>query len=152
LPGGSGDNTDFSINFIPKMNYEVLINGYQHILDTIYSPKHYCERIKVFLKEYKPHGKRRRSKLQFCYVQAFFKSIWILGIKEKGRRYYWKLLTATLLKNPRSFALSITFAIQAFHFRKVNEKSRNIPANNMLDPGQPSTLTSEGNEPLKASG
>ena len=40
LEGISGDNTDCSINFIPKMNYETLINGYQHILNTIYSPRH----------------------------------------------------------------------------------------------------------------
>jgi len=144
LPGGSGDNTDFSINFIPKMNYEALIIGYKHILDTIYSPKHYCERIKTFLKEYKPRRKRR-GKLEFCYVRAFLKSVWILGIREKGRRYYWKLLTSTLLRHPRSFALSVTFAIQAFHFRKVNEKSKNIPVNNMLNPGQLRTLTSEEN-------
>jgi len=144
LPGGSGDNTDFSINFIPKMNYEVLVNGYKHILDTIYSPKHYYERIKTFLEEYKPRRKRR-SKLEFCYVQAFLKSLWVLGIKEKGRRYYWKLLTSTLLRHPRSFALSVTFAIQAFHFRKVNEKFSNILVKDVLDPGQLRTLTPEEN-------
>ncbi|MAF85590.1 MAG: B12-binding domain-containing radical SAM protein [Dehalococcoidales bacterium] len=130
LPGGSGDNTDFSINFIPKMNYEVLVNGYKHILDTIYSPKQYCERIGTFLKEYKPHRKRRAT-LQFCYVLAFFKSLWILGVKEKGRWYYWKLLTLTLLKHPKAFPLSVTFAIQAFHFRKVFEKFSNISVKDM---------------------
>ncbi len=134
LPGGSGDNTDFSTNFIPKMNYEVLVNGYKHILDTIYSPKHYCERIKIFLKEYKPRRKRR-GKLQFCYVRALFRSMWILGIKEKGRRYYWKLLASTLLRHPQSFALTVSFAIQAFHFRKVFEKFSNIPVKDILDPG-----------------
>jgi len=38
LKGASGNNTDFSINFIPKMNYEVLIDGYRKILNTVYSP------------------------------------------------------------------------------------------------------------------
>ena len=130
LPGGSGDNTDFSTNFIPKMNYEVLVNGYKHILDTIYSPKHYCERIGTFLKEYKPRRKRKAA-LQFCYIQAFFKSLWILGVKEKGRWYYWKLLTLTLLKYPKAFPLSVTFAIQAFHFRKVFDKFNSISAKDM---------------------
>jgi radical SAM superfamily enzyme YgiQ (UPF0313 family) len=130
LPGGSGDNTDFSTNFITKMNYEVLVNGYKHILDTIYSPKHYCERIGTFLKEYKPRRKRKAA-LQFCYIQAFFKSLWILGVKEKGRWYYWKLLTLTLLKYPKAFPLSVTFAIQAFHFRKVFDKFNSISAKDM---------------------
>ena len=53
----SGDNTDFSINFVPKMNYEVLINGYKRILKTVYAPKHYFERVKTFLKDYTPPKK-----------------------------------------------------------------------------------------------
>ncbi|MCL0046416.1 B12-binding domain-containing radical SAM protein [Dehalococcoidales bacterium] len=117
----SGDNMDCSINFIPKMNYETLINGYKKILNTIYSPKQYYERVKVFLKEYKPQGKRR-SKLQLCHISAFIKSMWFLGIKERGRRYYWKLLLSTLLRRPRLFPLSVSFAITGFHFRKIVEK------------------------------
>ncbi|GAH17422.1 unnamed protein product, partial [marine sediment metagenome] len=46
----SGDNTDLSINFIPKMNYEALISGYKRVLRTIYSPKHYYERIQTLLR------------------------------------------------------------------------------------------------------
>jgi len=56
LKSFSGDQMDCSLNFIPKMNYETLINGYKNILDTIYSPKQYYERVKIFLKEYKPRS------------------------------------------------------------------------------------------------
>jgi hypothetical protein len=54
LKGISGDNTDCSINFIPKMHHETLITGYKHVLDTIYAPRQYYERVRTFLKEYKP--------------------------------------------------------------------------------------------------
>jgi len=114
----SGDNMDCSINFIPKMNYETLINGYKHILNTIYSPKPYYERVKTFLNEYKPRGKRK-GKLQFYHIKAFIKSMWFLGIRERGRGYYWKLFVLTLLRHPRSFPLSISLAVYGFHFRKV---------------------------------
>lgn len=117
----SGDNMDCSMNFIPKMNYETLIEGYKKILNTIYSPKQYYERVKIFLKEYKPRGKRK-GRLQLYHLIGFIKSMWFLGIKEKGRRYYWKLLVSTLLKRPRSFPLSISLAISGFHFRKIVEK------------------------------
>ena len=50
----SGDNMDYSLNFVPKMNRETLINGYRHILNTIYAPKEYYARIKTLSKEYKP--------------------------------------------------------------------------------------------------
>ncbi len=121
LPGGSGDNTDGSTNFIPKMGRERLASGYKHIVNTIYAPKPHYERIKTFLKEYKPKRKRKGN-LSPRYIRALIKSMWVLGIKEKGRRYYWRLFAWTLLRKPKSFPLSITFAIEGFHFRKVAKK------------------------------
>ena len=123
LPGGSADNTDGSTNFIPKMGHERLVSGYKHILGTIYSPKQYCERIKIFLKEYKPRNKRRGI-ISPRYIRALIRSMWVLGIREKGRRCYWRLFVWTLLRKPKCFTLSITLAIQGFHFRKVAEKIR----------------------------
>jgi hypothetical protein len=116
----TGDNTDCSLNFVPKMSYETLINGYKHILSTIYSPGQYYERVKTFLREYKPH-RGMTSRLKFHHIRAFVKSIWFLGIREKGRRYYWKLFLSTLLKQPRQFPLSISLSVYGYHFRKVAE-------------------------------
>jgi len=127
LEGFSGDNTDCSLNFIPRMNYETLINGYKHILSTIYSPKQYYERVRTFIKGYKPQKRKRVSQLHFYHIRAFIKSMWFLGIKEKGRRYYWKLFVSTLLRHPRSFPLSIILSIFGFHFRKIIEKHISTP-------------------------
>lgn len=121
LPHSSGDNTDGSINFIPKMDHETLIRGYKHIVNTIYSPKPYYERIKTFLTEYNPKNKKKGG-FHLHHLSTLIKSMWFLGIKEKGRRYYWKLIAWTLLKKPKAFPLSIAFAIQGFHLRKVAEK------------------------------
>jgi radical SAM superfamily enzyme YgiQ (UPF0313 family) len=122
----SGNNTDFSINFVPKMNYETLINGYNHILATIYSPKQYYERVRAFLKEYKPPKiKGKMSQIQWQHIEGFLKSLWVLGIREKGRRYYWKLMISTLFKHPRAFPLSVSLSVFGFHFRKVAEQLGN---------------------------
>jgi radical SAM superfamily enzyme YgiQ (UPF0313 family) len=115
----TGDNTDCSLNFIPKMNMETLISGYRNILRTIYSPKLYYERVITFLKEYKPKQLRKKISLRFFYVKAFLKSIWVLGIQGQERLYYWKLISWTLLRRPRFFSLAISFAIYGFHFRKI---------------------------------
>jgi len=121
LKDTSGDNTDFSINFIPRMNYETLINGYKDVLDTIYSPQHYYERVVTFLKEYKPRKTAWMSQLQFYHIAGFIKSLWFLGIMDKGRRYFWRLFISTLLKYPRHFPLSIGLSVSGFHCRKVAE-------------------------------
>jgi len=131
LPGGTGDNVDGSTNFVPKMGYETLVNGYKHILNTIYAPKHYYERIQVLLKEYRPQ-RRMKSRIRPQYVGALFKSMWYLGVKEKERRHYWKLFISTLLKYPKFFPLSIGLAIEGFHLRKVAEKiSQTTTANDI---------------------
>jgi radical SAM superfamily enzyme YgiQ (UPF0313 family) len=127
LKSFSGDNTDCSLNFIPKMNYETLINGYRHILNTIYSPKQFYERVKIFLKEYKPPKRNVAFQFKFHFIGAVIKSVWILGIREKGRRYFWKLLASSLLKYPRAFPLSMSLAVYGFHFRKIVDKYISTP-------------------------
>jgi radical SAM superfamily enzyme YgiQ (UPF0313 family) len=123
LVGGTGDNTDGSTNFIPKMGYETLARGYKQVVDTIYAPKQYYERIRTFLREYKPSDKGK-WKISLLHLIAWIRSIWVLGFKEKGRIHYWKLFVWTLLKKPKTFPLSMTLAVQGFHFRKVAQKVR----------------------------
>jgi radical SAM superfamily enzyme YgiQ (UPF0313 family) len=117
----SGDNTDCTINFIPKMNYDTLINGYKKILSTIYSPAYYYERVKKFLKEYKP-SQKCTLRFRFSYLMAFLKSVLRLGIIGKERVHYWKLIFWSLFTCPRFFPLATSLAIYGFHFRKVFEK------------------------------
>ena len=113
------------------MNYETLISGYKQILNTIYSPKQYYERVRTFLKEYRPRRKRKLS-LQFNHVKGFIQTVWFLGIKDKGRKYYWKLLMSSLFKHPQTLHLSLSFAVYGFHFRKVIENYINRPMEDVL--------------------
>jgi radical SAM superfamily enzyme YgiQ (UPF0313 family) len=115
----TGNNTDCcSLNFIPKMNHNTLINGYRHVLDTIYSPKQYYERIRTFLQVYQP-PRTKVNKLQTCQIKAFFRSIWFLGIWGEGKRHYWKLFISYFMRSPRKFVRFITLAVYGYHFRKV---------------------------------
>lgn len=116
----TGDNTDLSMNFIPKMNYNTLLNGYKKVLDTIYSPAQYYGRLMKFFKEYQPLQKRV-FRFHTYYLGALFKSIFHLGIIGKERYYYWKLFFWSLFTRPRLFPVAITLSIYGFHFRKVFE-------------------------------
>jgi radical SAM superfamily enzyme YgiQ (UPF0313 family) len=115
----TGDNTDCSMNFIPRMDRETLVKGYQQILDTIYSPKEYYKRVKVFLKEYQPRRRKGLSKLRFWHIWTLIRSIWVLGVWDRERFHYWRFFLSTLLKRRRHFALSMALAVYGFHFRKV---------------------------------
>jgi radical SAM superfamily enzyme YgiQ (UPF0313 family) len=118
LKEATGDNTDLSINFIPKMNYQALIDGYKRVLNTIYSPKYYYERVLTLLKNMKPL-KKRGYQFHLYYLTAFLKSIWHLGIIGKERIYYWKIFFWTLFRRPQLLPMAITYAVYGFHFRKI---------------------------------
>jgi radical SAM superfamily enzyme YgiQ (UPF0313 family) len=115
----SGDNVDGETNIIPKMELDALKAGYHKILDSIYSAKGFYQRVRTFLKDYKPVHKP--VTLQWEEIAAFLSSIVKIGIKGDERRQYWKLFFWTLFHYPRKFPLAITFAIYGYHFRKVNE-------------------------------
>jgi radical SAM superfamily enzyme YgiQ (UPF0313 family) len=118
----SGDNTDFSLTFVPKMNPDTLVKGYRDILSTIYAPKNYYARIKTLLKEYKPKTRVRKSEIKWSLVQGFFNCMWFMGIREKGRTLYWKLLASTLFTQPGSLRLLMTLSAYGYHFRRVASK------------------------------
>lgn len=116
----SGDNTNFTINFIPKMDKDILLKGYKNIVATIYSPKYYYERIYNFLKTFDV-DKLVSDDINAINILAFFKSILHLGVLGKERRYYWKLLRWSLFKHPKLVPAAVRFSIYGFHFRKVYE-------------------------------
>ncbi len=135
----SGDNMDYSLNFVPKMNRDSLINGYKNVLNTIYAPKQYYARIKTLIKEYKPktrigipHIHWRRTMSLFNNMCGLINSMWFLGIREKGRRYYWKLFASTLVTRPRAFPMFVTLSVYGYHFRKVIGKYIGLPAKNTV--------------------
>ncbi len=97
--GFTGDNTNYTMNFIPKMEKNLLVKGYETIVSTIYSPKHYYARVMNFLKSYNP-GESLKKEMSATNIMAFLKSIFKLGIFGKERRYYWKLLTWSIFKHP----------------------------------------------------
>jgi len=120
----TGDNADGTTNIIPRMGIDTLKRGYQHLVNELYSPKQFYERVKTCIALYNPPVDT--VQLQWSEIAAFVDSIWRLGIQGKERKEYWKLFFWTLLKYPRKFALAITFSIYGYHFRTVNEANASV--------------------------
>ncbi|HUX20898.1 MAG TPA: B12-binding domain-containing radical SAM protein [Spirochaetia bacterium] len=116
----SGDNMDGSLNFTPVLDEGLLRAGYRQLVQAIYSPSVYFDRLTTFFRHYRA-PKRRPASLNASQVGAFFKSLWILGVVDEGRRYFWKLLFTRLLRYPSTLAMAITMAVYGYHFRKIAE-------------------------------
>lgn len=113
----SGNNTEAFVNFKPKLSKEFLIDGYRDLMKRLYEPRTYYQRIRTFLDTHRPCGPRLR--LSSGDFQAFLKSFWMLGIRERGRHYYWRFFWSTLLRRPHQLRYAIELAVIGYHFRRV---------------------------------
>lgn len=118
LENWSGNNMDCSINFVPKMKYDILMRGYSKLIHNIYSPKDYYDRIKDFLNIYQL-PKWWPNNLTLDEVKAFFRLLWKIGIRESGRKHFWKLFAFSLFKYPRKFPIAMTLSVYGSHFRRI---------------------------------
>ncbi|MCF8265941.1 MAG: DUF4070 domain-containing protein, partial [Melioribacteraceae bacterium] len=116
----SGNNTDFSINFIPRMKTDDLINGYHKLINSLYDPKYYYERVMKFLRDFEPKTEKVFH-LNSNYIFALFKSMFRLGILGKERFHYWHLFIWSLFRKPKLFSLAILYSIYGYHFRKISQ-------------------------------
>jgi radical SAM superfamily enzyme YgiQ (UPF0313 family) len=122
----TGDNADGTTNIIPAMSMEVLSKGYRQILEHIYAPVPYYQRIRTFLCEYRPP--RMKRTVRVAHIRALILSFYRLGIMGKERVQYWKLILWTQLRCPRQLPDAIILAIYGYHFRKICEKSLRLSA------------------------
>ena len=114
----SGNNTDSSMNFVPIMNPQELLDGYRKIIQNIYATKPYYKRIRQFLINYRQIPTVQK-KMEFSYLVSFFKTVFVIGIVKRGRSEYWKLLIWTLFRRPALLKDALTFAVYGYHFRTV---------------------------------
>lgn len=116
-----GNNMDGSLNFVPRMHRDTLLEGYKKVVTIIYSHREYFERVITFLKEYRLPT-ITSAKTRFADIKAFLRAVWRLGFLETGRWFFWKLLAYTIKHCPEQFPYAVSMAIQGFHFRRVAEE------------------------------
>lgn len=116
----TGDNASSTTNIVPLMGIDALRDGYTRILKTIYSPQLYYQRIRTFLREYKPV--KRSGTLQFSHLVAFVRSLLQFGILSCSRLHYWSLLLWARRKRSGIFRNVISLSIHGYHYRKICER------------------------------
>jgi radical SAM superfamily enzyme YgiQ (UPF0313 family) len=117
-PRWTGSNTDFTTNIITKLPLDTLVEGYKSVLKALYSHRSYHQRVRQFLRDYRPKG-RSRWRVSKREVVALFRSIWVLGLRDRGRRHYWGLMAWTAARRPTLIPIAVTMAIYGHHFRTV---------------------------------
>jgi radical SAM superfamily enzyme YgiQ (UPF0313 family) len=120
LHESGGNNTEGSLNFIPRMDTTYLIEGYKRILRTIYSPAEYYQRALDCLSHMTRGREPRRSGLT-SDVAAFLRIAIALGVRDRERTDFWRYMRRAVTAHRRNFAHAVTLAAMGYHFRKLTE-------------------------------
>ncbi len=116
LGPSSGDNADGTTNFLPRMDLQVLRDGYRELMASIYAPAPYYRRVRTFLREFRP----QKFSFQFDVkgLAVFSRATVSLGVVGRERFQYWRLLGWTLCRRPQLLQMAVKLAIQGHHFRR----------------------------------
>jgi radical SAM superfamily enzyme YgiQ (UPF0313 family) len=117
-----GNNTILDLNFIPKMDMQQLLAGYQRILETIYNPSEYFERALAFLSQL---GSAARAPIVFSDLMAVLRSLWRQGLRSNYRKEYWKFIVQAAHRHRQHLDKAITLAIMGHHFFELTEAAEN---------------------------
>ncbi len=119
LVESSGNNTDMSLNFVPEMPREKLIEEYRRVISTLYDPtlKNYFTRCLKMLK-HRPYTSHNVRKIHKAEVQAFMRSIKRILFSQQGLEYV-KFLIRVLKHDHRMFPDAIRLAVMGYHLEKI---------------------------------
>lgn len=122
LDVSTGNNTDCTINFVPRMDTGRLVEGYKQILLNIYSPKEYYRRALDCLSRFHANRIEPRKTSVRDDLKALFNILFTLGIRDAGRFQFWTYFYRLLRYHARDVAHGLTLAAMGYHFRQVTEK------------------------------
>jgi len=117
----SGNNTDCSLNFVPKMDREFLIEGYKSLLRTLYSPQEFYQRALDSLSRVSNNTIELPQMNVFEVLRSFIRITVRLGLCDKERQRYWKYLFSIARHRPHSLGSGIALAAMGYHLRRVTE-------------------------------
>ena len=121
LGEASGNNTTCSLNFKTRMDPAMLIQGYQSIMQTIYSPREYYQRALDSMKRTAQQFVEPQHYNVVSAVTAFARVMLKLGIVDGERKEFWRFFTQALVKHHDRLAETLRLAAMGYHFRKLND-------------------------------
>ncbi|MCI0376785.1 MAG: B12-binding domain-containing radical SAM protein [Gemmataceae bacterium] len=122
LLGSSGNNTDGSLNFIPRMDAGRLVDGYKHILRTIYSPGEFYERSLACLARVEQERAEPPADGLLKSLMHVGRILLTLGIRDRERGRFWKFLGKALVNFPSKIPQALILAGLGYHFRIMTEE------------------------------
>jgi radical SAM superfamily enzyme YgiQ (UPF0313 family) len=117
----TGDNTDCSLNFIPRMDRTRLVEGYKRILRTVFSPAEFYARALETLARVGWTPEPRRGSLAEN-VATLGRLVLELGVRDEARGEFWRYFATAATRHRERFAQAMQLAATGYHLRKLADR------------------------------
>jgi len=121
LGESTGNNTNCSLNFVPKMDPSRLVEGYQSIMRSIYSPREYYQRALECLKRVSHDRPQIHTSGLFSKGATLARIALAMGVRDRERSEFWRYIAKAVLEHRDAFADAVRLAAMGYHFRKLTE-------------------------------
>ena len=122
----TGNNVIDDTNIVTRMDRETLRSNYRALVQALYQPRNYYNRVRNFLAEYKePAEKPPLTKDSLLAVLRCF--FW-LGLIRKGRTHFWRVFLWACVRKRESLQNFLGLAILGYHFRPDPRRLVETPA------------------------
>ncbi len=119
----SGDQCSSGLNFDTKRPKLDILRDYRGIIEQIYSPAQYFDRVGRVAESL--NCSKKKLKLTWKHwlrdLRGLSRIIWRQGIKAPYRALFWKTFITTMRKNPRSMRYCINLMAFYLHFGEFSQ-------------------------------
>jgi radical SAM superfamily enzyme YgiQ (UPF0313 family) len=122
LPNGDNAMNTGALNFVPVMGREKLVAGYKSMVERLYEPKAYFDRVLTFFAHHRANGNQIRRLPSAGELRSLLSIVWTLGFRESGRRAFWNFLGRVLANHRPLFAEAMFAAACGHHFHKISRR------------------------------
>jgi radical SAM superfamily enzyme YgiQ (UPF0313 family) len=116
------DQTTSGLNFITLISRTEILKNFIRVINAIYEPSNYYNRVVFTGLNIKPHYKYAPNfRTWLIYMRSFLRVCYKAGFNTATGFYYWKMLFTVIFRNPKGTEAAVSLAAMFIHFRKQKE-------------------------------
>lgn len=123
--------TEGDTNIIPVMDRVDLYNGFINVIDSIYTPDGSYQRLMKFFETYRfPQNTLKiKERLTIQQIKMALSIAYKLGISDKNRKYFWKMIFWSIRKNRKMLDKAFFYSIMIYQmnetYKTIHEQATN---------------------------
>jgi radical SAM superfamily enzyme YgiQ (UPF0313 family) len=116
------DQSTSGLNFITLIPRSEILKNYIRVINDIYEPYDYYQRVIFTGLKIRPHYKHKPDfRTTMLYLRSFLRVCKRAGFSKATGLYYWKMFFTVIFRNPKGIEPAVNLAAMFIHFQKQKE-------------------------------